>query len=77
MSSFANPSQESIVPNQLKYRNVHPFENHPGMTLRHHYAGQMMAALIPHYGGEDRCSKAAETAVQAADALLNVLERKP
>lgn len=49
------------------------FKQHPGMTLRQHYAGQAMQGLIAA-DADIAYNLAAEQAVRHADALIAALE---
>ena len=60
--------------------------DHPGMTLRDHYAGQALAALIPLEGGPSFGTEAkpydpwpwfAKEAWRAADAMIAARNVKP
>lgn len=67
----------------IQHHQVHPTQNRPhsrleddrGITLRQHFAGQIMAALVPHYSSNNpnRMQVAAKAAVEAADALCQEL----
>ena len=61
----------------MKNKPVHPSYDsvaQPGMTLREHYAGLAMQALIDKFGTMRPFSVLAQRAIESADALIVELE---
>lgn len=67
---FPSGGTPKEAPNGLFYR-----DRLPGMTLREHYAGLAMAAMIPTIRTEKDAKRFIASSVEAADALIAELEK--
>lgn len=78
-SKKAFPGQEIVQTQVAGIWQGEKLIQHPGMTLREHYAGLIMAQMIARHGSPTSTPvypALADYSVQAADALIVALEKK-